>query len=795
MQFKSAGLLAVLSLGLVMSCAGPKEQAATTIRLTDLAAPSSSATDREPRPSEPTTDQLRFIDENTSWRVVAGVSEARRSDGRLHGSTTSDFPILGFEWRGNTPAGEPLHSIEISMRSSASGKVGVSFVGDPAVPAEQVINAAKMFPWRLESDVSASESLQTVLIEVPNNAPYTPRAGGFRGLMLRPTTAAGAQFELESVRLVFAGDHLREIPEGLSWQGLGGVFHESLVTHSPGNLSFEVVPPMDSWLDVSFGYIGPGKANFEVALVPTDGAELTLTRQTLEQAGIWQHAAVDLKEHGGRRVKLELRFQGERDTQVGLWGSPALRQRATTSKDISSSPPKGVILIITDTLRRDHLDSYGYSRETAPALAQLAAGGVRFDQCIAQSTWTKPSVPSILTGLHPLTHGLLDFSDRLSPAVETLAEVYRHAGYATVSFSSVAFTGAFSNLHQGFEELHEASSLVERRSSKTSKELVPRTLEWLQRHGESPFFVLLHVFDPHDPYEPRPPFNQKWVGAEQAEKHRQLARDLRAHIGDPLLRAWGLATSEEFAKAGINDGEFLATEVGWYDGSIREMDHYLGQLFSGLTAQGLDRDVVVAVVSDHGEEFLEHGRMHHGQSVFGELANVPMILWGPRFLAAGKRVGETVQTIDLMPTLLELSRLPLPEAVQGASLLPLLGSARGAEPWRNRPAFTFKAATSDVFGPVPRDQEALAIAFDDWKLVRRVVRPGAEPELMLFDLKADPLDQVNLLSAHPEIAERLKRMLEAWHQGLPRVETWNARSGIESLSPKEVERLRSLGYL
>jgi arylsulfatase A-like enzyme len=304
-----------------------------------------------------------------------------------------------------------------------------------------------------------------------------------------------------------------------------------------------------------------------------------------------------------------------------------------------------VIVILADTLRRDHLQTYGYGRATAPEIDRLACEGVLFRDAIAQGPWTKVSVPSILTSLYPTTHGLRDMPDRLPDDVTTLAEVYRDAGYATFATSSVPFTGRLSNLQQGFEVFLESSSLpeLETSASKTARVYVDRLLSWIEEHREVPFFALLHVFDPHSPYEPYRPFDSLWLAEEDAAELRYQMAEVRKEIRDPFLRWHALPTKAELDRAGIDPTTFVAREKAWYDASIRAMDQEIGRLRRRLEELGLGDGTLVVLTSDHGEEFLEHGRHFHGYTAYGEVLNVPLLLWWPGGLGPGVEVAETVQ--------------------------------------------------------------------------------------------------------------------------------------------------------
>jgi arylsulfatase A-like enzyme len=226
----------------------------------------------------------------------------------------------------------------------------------------------------------------------------------------------------------------------------------------------------------------------------------------------------------------------------------------------------------------------------------------------------------------------------------------------------------------------------------------------------------------------------------------------------------------------------------------------VGRLLERLESLGLSDDVVIAVVADHGEEFQEHGRMFHGQSAYGELANVPLLLYGPGRIPAGVAVGRTVRSIDVMPTLLAISGLEAPPDVQGQSLLPLVAAAAsGSEPdpqlWETRPAVTEKATEPVADPDDPSNHESYALVLDGWKLIHHVIRPEERPEYELFDHDEDPLDLHNVADEHPEEVEKLKAELELWQNAVEQAKLPRAEEAVENLPADELERLRNLGYI
>ncbi|HET6371841.1 MAG TPA: sulfatase, partial [Candidatus Polarisedimenticolia bacterium] len=499
------------------------------------------------------------------------------------------------------------------------------------------------------------------------------------------------------------------------------------------------------------------------------------------------------------RVLLSLSLTAAEPGIIGFWGAPAVRSHHPSSPAASSdgppkNPPRGVIVIWADTLRKDHLSVYGHERPTSPVLDRMAAEGALFTDCVAQATWTKVATPSLMTSLYPATHGVTDFSDRLPAAATTMAEVYRDAGYATFSLSSIPFTGKFTNLHQGFEVVHESSSLPDQRSSKTAREYVDRLLPWLETHRDVPFFVFLHVSDPHDPFKPYPPYDALWADPSKAAEHEHQLEQVRKVIEAPLLKMFGMPTRAELVRAGLDADEYVSRDRDWYDGSIRAMDTEIGRVIERLRTLGIEKDTLVVFTGDHGEEFLEHGRTFHGQSVYGELTNVPLILWGPGRVQAGTKVDQTVQTIDLMPTLLDLSGLDSPSGIQGHSLTGLLAGGKTEA----RAACSQKAQTFEVGGgPPPNETESFAVVLDGWKLVHHTKRLSGDrtPEFELFDTRSDPLNATDKAAEHPEIVGKLAPRLRQWLDTARAARLPSDADAAQGLSDEEMERLRSLGYI
>jgi arylsulfatase A-like enzyme len=726
------------------------------------------------------------------WVAGPGVEGLTLRDGRLAGRTSNDFPVIHFARTTGFDTLDLVHAVEIRMRASAGGAVWVQGVAGERVDLAQQVVAGRGLPWPFSTSLTPGDEIRTYTI-----TPATHVVGSaMRHLLIRPTDAAKATFEVESVRIIYRREYLSSIPSGIAWQGLKEIYRESLAARSPETIAFSVDLPDRPWLDLAVGTLEDAPTTFRVSVRPDGGSgePETLLEHTVTTPHRWEPRPIDLERWAGRRVTLSMTLDAADAGTLGFWGAPVIRTRTDAA---ARERPHGVIVIQADTLRRDHLDVYGYARPTAPIVKQLAAEGVRFDSYTVQATWTKVSTPSLMTSLYPSSHGVVNFSDHLPAAANTMAESFRAAGYATLAYTSVLFTGQFTNLHQGFEELHEDGSVTARGSSKTAREFVDRFQAWLEAHPDTPFFTFLHVFDPHDPYEPNRPYDTMWADPAHKEEHQQQLQAVRKVIQEPLLRLFGMPSRDDLKKAGFEPQKFVDHDKDWYDGSIRGMDVEVGRLMETLRRIGIDERTLVVFLSDHGEEFHEHGRMFHGQTVYGELTRVPFIARWPARLATGRVVDDVVQSIDVMPTLLELSGIQPPPGVQGQSFVPLLVADAGGRSWARRPAISEKPLTDPRGGaaPPPHDTESYAIVDAGWKLVHNTARPRGGPEFELYDFSKDPLDAHDVAGANPEIVQRLAKALAGWKEMATAARLKPDSEAAKTLSPEQLQRLRSLGYV
>ncbi|HEY3190362.1 MAG TPA: sulfatase [Solirubrobacteraceae bacterium] len=426
-----------------------------------------------------------------------------------------------------------------------------------------------------------------------------------------------------------------------------------------------------------------------------------------------------------------------------------------------------VLLISIDTLRSDHLGTYGSRRETSPTIdRRLAAEGVTFEDVYSQSPKTTPSHMTMLTSLYPCVHGIElwdgDTPGRaLRPRVHTLAEVLKNAGYATAAFTGGAHMHRSRGFDQGFDVYKHSDQLN-------------RTREWIAGHRRQKWFVFFHTYQVHDPYLP------------PADLIARFAPDYRGPVLEAVervrtdRRGWDHAHQAFWASVDIHDASTVDFVERLYDAGIRHMDETtIAPLLDQLDRLDLARDTLIVFTSDHGEAFAEHGRFLHDDLYAGTL-RVPLIVRFPGRLPAGTRVAHRARVLDVMPTVLALLGVPAPVEVQGESLVPFVAAARdGAQPatvseYSNRTiARTFESLRR---GP-------LAYIVDG-------------PDELLFDVAEDGGEHQNIAPTRPAEVGAMRAELAHWRESC---QTASARLGAEgeTVAPdaETQRRLRALGYI
>jgi arylsulfatase A-like enzyme len=501
------------------------------------------------------------------------------------------------------------------------------------------------------------------------------------------------------------------------------VVHASLPATPPSRLTFVADVPQAARLVLSAGI--PGRHHLKpgvefVVNVRQRGSETTVLSRLVDPANRaadrrWVPLEADLSGYAGRGVEIVLEtrgFEATGDVDRAFWGTP------TITTDLDAGAPL-VVLYLVDTLRADHLGLYGYRRGTDPELRRFAQDAVVFDAAIASSSWTKPSVASLFTSLPASEHRCVQFYTPLDPSFVTLAERMREAGYATGAVVANRLVHAKDGrFDQGF------AFFTSPPEPQRAAEVVDEALRFLDDRKGRPTFLYVHALDPHSPYSPPPPFDRRYGPAPTAAR----------------------PASEPYHYRKRDD---LARIVAQYDGEIAYGDREFGRFVQALKQRGLYDRALIVFLSDHGEEFLDHGDWVHGHTLFDELVRVPLVVKYPGRQHAGRRVGHQVQLLDALPTILKTQGLAVPAAPAVAGR-PLEESFHAGAV--ERPA---------VFETKYREYVAYGARTRAGKYVRQV---SPQPREMLFDLTRDPRERLTHWHAAGAEGQRLKRIAEAVQQ-------------------------------
>ncbi|MEN6311963.1 MAG: sulfatase-like hydrolase/transferase, partial [Acidobacteriota bacterium] len=399
-----------------------------------------------------------------------------------------------------------------------------------------------------------------------------------------------------------------------------------------------------------------------------------------------------------------------------------------------------VLLITLDTTRADHLGCYGYPRARTPRIDGLAGEGFLFKNAAAQVPLTLPSHASILTGTYPFHHAVRDNGGfYLEPGQLTLAEVLKREGWATSAFIGAFVLDSRWGIDQGFDHYHDDFDFSKYKTvsldsvQRPGGEVVRAFLDWLAANGRKKFFSWIHLYDPHSPYEPPEPYRTQFAGG----------------------------------------------PASLYDGEIAYVDDLVGRVVDELKAKGLYENTVIVITGDHGESLGEHQESYHGFFVYDATTSVPLVIRVPSARVRGKTIEPQVESVDIMPSLLDLVGVSVPPGVQGRSFLPLMAGRGGGA---GKPAYSETYYPRYHYG---------------WSEIKSLRTPRYRyilaPTPELYDLARDPGETVNIYGRDPDAGKRLEKDLRA------RLGKMSAE-GVEARGPRQLdgearEKLMALGYV
>jgi len=398
-----------------------------------------------------------------------------------------------------------------------------------------------------------------------------------------------------------------------------------------------------------------------------------------------------------------------------------------------------ILFITLDTTRADHLGCYGYDRAQTPNIDNLAERGVLFKTAVCQSPLTLPSHASIFTGTYPFYHGVRDNGFRLEPDKTTLAEVLKNNGMITSAFIGAFVLDSKWGLDQGIDYYYDNFDFTQyKRISLDSVQrrgeyVIKAFFEWFEKNYQKRFFSWIHLYDPHTPYEPPDEYKTR----------------------------------------------FSKWKSGLYDGEIAYVDDLIGKLLNRLNVKNVLQKTLIVIVGDHGESLGQHKELTHGFFVYEATTSVPLIIHFPDSKLGGRKIDECVETIDIMPTLLEILGFKIPPGVQGKSLLPLI---------MKKNLIHERLAYSETYFPRYHFgwSELISLRNSRYKYIQ-----APAPEL--YDIVDDPQELSNIYKQNIRQAKYFEQKLKVLHQ------EWSAQ-GIETKEPpklddKTAEKLKTLGYL
>ncbi len=409
-----------------------------------------------------------------------------------------------------------------------------------------------------------------------------------------------------------------------------------------------------------------------------------------------------------------------------------------------------VILLSIDTLRADHLQCYGYGRETAASICELAEDGVLFETCITNSPWTMPAVMSMITGLYPLNHNVIRRPDSevgsLSHSKKTLAELLKGDDYAPASFVANKLLAKDIGYNRGFDTYIILDD-------EKAENLTNLALEWLEENRDEKFFLWLHYMDPHWHYGAPYPFSEIFT----AIPHCSQLDDRLKHNAER-----------------VKSEKCVDSLIARHDNEIVYTDYAIGKMIRYLKDEGLYDNTIIIVTADHGEGFLEHDHLGHGNIYYDEALRIPLIIIHPDY-GKGERIEDQVSLIDIMPTVLEFLDIEA-ENLDGESLVPLMEN----ETVDKRPVISQ--------GHLRR----ISVRTDEWKFVDKTWENGTHRK-ELYDLVNDSSEKTNLYDEMVDVSEYFEGIFREHFEMYHHNRTEDDTNSIDM--EKFNEMLRSLGYM
>jgi arylsulfatase A-like enzyme len=489
-----------------------------------------------------------------------------------------------------------------------------------------------------------------------------------------------------------------------------------------------------------------------------------------ERSLVFNYKKIDLSEYAQKDVILYFQTRGSTKALAG-WFNPVIY--------VPQQETKNVLLISLDTLRADHVGCYGYPRETSPNIDQLAEDSAVFFNTFATSSWTLPSHVSLMTALNCINHQVYHNDQKINPSILTLADVLREKGYFNGAITGGGFVSGSYGFNKGFDSYHVRGDI---NVTDQAERIGRASLDWIKRHQDRNFFLFVHTYQIHSPYDSPSPYNESFL-SEDAEFKRFDLKKYRFY--------------QENRYSPPPTDAFRQNIIDLYDAGILYTDEVLIKaLVDELKALGIYDNTMIILLSDHGEEFYEHKGWAHSHSLYNEIIKVPLII---KFFAseyAGVKTKKYARLIDVMPTILDTVNIAYPDQYSdGKSLLDLVNGRNTGDGER---IFLAEFSTDPIDRMIPRkiainqgrNKLIMNDEYDPQSLAYFSSPPPKIEKFEIYDLEADPQEKTNFALSAPNLTRQLLRFMEIHF--IQKCE-WSA---IKNDNTDEIrEQLRALGYI
>jgi len=655
-------------------------------------------------------------------------------------------------------------SFKITITASLSRKI--KKMGKPSAPR------------LLVSEIRVKTKNDLILFSVPSTEQENFLKGRIKAKYFSEQNASGDENEFLSIyraKHSFVADPSDQFenPENVKKKITADNLTVNLLMAPPtSRFDFTLKLPSDCRLEFGIGVISEKKpeerkpVKFKIVAEHKNRMNILYEHKSAFKKGKLKErietSQIDLAPYSGKEINLSFITEWPKNVTPDLhvfpfWYNPILY------RTISKKP--NIILISLDTLRADHVGCYGYHRQTSPHLDEFAKESVLFKNVYVHSPWTLPSHVSMLYSLDSASHQVYYSTQKIDPALPSIASLLKDKGYLTKALTGGGFVGSVFGFAKGFDWYED---VINRSRENEAEILFDTASAWLKENQDKQFFLFLHTFQIHGPYESPQPWNKTFL-ADGAK--------------------WEKIGLMNFLESNGKDYPFTQSEVenivALYDGEILYTDETLIKpLISLLKDLGIYDNSLIVITADHGEEFNDHGGWLHSQTLYEEMLRVPLLIKFPNSKFKGTSVEARCRSIDIVPTILDVASVSFDkEALDGESLMSLVTGKK-----REDRIFISDVAYKNVPVPCP---VLIATNRDSRKFIFEKSENGAK-DIQVYDLENDAQEKKNVFRMIRDEAEKIHAALDEYYAAKFRIKR---KIDEVLLDEQMIEKLKALGYI